>query len=212
MTVPTKYSQRYLPTKYFLVSYRALSDGQRAIKLLEDHLSSESFFLSDWKIHWFAATTLLRSAIDLFREDSRSCLPEAFKQGFRDEFSSIKADGGSHSIFWQFLRKERDAIIHSYQWQAYEAWIAQDGAEIEVRHSILVGRPENVQSVLPMKSGQFRGRNSVELLHEAAAWVESRIVSALARGGYTPDEERNVVSFLPRPKGPSTLLGFPLDA
>jgi hypothetical protein len=139
-------------------------------------------------------------------------LPQALRTGFALEFDAIKSDKPAHAIFWDFLRQERDAIIHHYQWQAYEAWIAEDGAELEVRSSLLVGQPENVKSVLLMKSGKFRGRNSIELLKEAAVWVEHRIVAALARGGYDPDETRNLVSFAPRPELPPGLMGVLTDA
>lgn len=206
MTIPSKYSHHYIPTKYFLLSYRSLTDGQRAIRLLGQQLAADSFWLSDWKIHWIAATTLLRSSIDLFRQDAKSCLPHALRIGFQDEFDAIRADKAQHSIFWDFLRHERDAIIHHYKWQAYEAWIAEDGNEIEVSRSLLVGRPENVMSVLLMREGAFKGRNSVELLKEAEEWVEARIFSALTRGGFDPEERRNLVTFAPRPPNPPGLL------
>ena len=206
MTVPTKYSNIYIPVKSFLSSYRALSDGRRAISLLETHTHESSFLFSDWKINWIAACTLLRSSIDLFQRDQASCLDEKIRDEIRNEWHAIKGDKESHSIFWDFLRKERDSIIHHYEWPAYEVWMDENEQYRPARISIADLRLENEKNVLLMKSGRFKGKDSVELLGSAGTWVEDRIFSAIRRAGYSPDEERNIVNFSKRQKAGPTLL------
>jgi hypothetical protein len=60
-----------------------------------------------------------------------------------------------------------------------------------------------IHSVSEMKEGPFTGHDSLELLHEAAAWVENRICAAITRAGFSPDAERNAVTFAPRPASSS---------
>jgi hypothetical protein len=85
MTVPTKYANSYVPVKYFLSSYRALSDGRRGIRHLEERLGAATFLLSEWKVIWIGTCAVLRTAIDLFRVDMKSCL--ATRSGKRSQLS-----------------------------------------------------------------------------------------------------------------------------
>ena len=70
MTVPLQYSNHHMPVKYFLASYRALSDGRSGIRHLEDQLQTATSLLSEWKVVWIGTCTILRTAIDLFRIDA----------------------------------------------------------------------------------------------------------------------------------------------
>ncbi|WP_320195220.1 hypothetical protein RMR10_007575 [Agrobacterium rosae] len=105
----------------------------------------------------------------------------------------------SHPIFWEFLRKERDNIIHEYEWGAYEVWIGADGALSRPKVSLLQVRPDDVRSVLLMRGGHYAGRNSLEVLTESASWIQDRIYSAIRRAGYEPEELRNIATFQKRP-------------
>ena len=209
MTVPSKYADTYLPVKYFLNSYRALSDGRRAIGMLEKHVEESSLLLSDWKIHWIAGCTLLRSAIDLFKQDQFSCMDKRIREEFKSEWNTIGNNREEHSIFWNFLKKERDSIIHQYEWPAYEVWLDdRSNSHRPARMSIADLRLEGERNALLMRSGMYKGRDSVELLNESALWVECRIQAAVERAGYSLDEERNLVNFSKRPKIDMSLLGI----
>ena len=104
-------------------------------------------------------------------------------------------DKGNHTIFWEFLKKDRDQILHEYSWTAYEAWLHQDGTIEAPTISLLAIRPETASSILVMKHGFYKGRNSLELLKEAAVWVRQRIFSAIERAGFQPDEQRRIGDF-----------------
>lgn len=199
MVVPLEYGDRYFPVKYFLNSYRALADGKRGIGLLEKHLESDSFFLAEWKIIWIGACSVLRTSVDLFKADVASCINQEIRNEIQAEWDEIKSSKDNHRIFWEFLRKERNNILHQYEWGAYEAWINEDGEMEPARINILAGAPENVEFVLAMRGGLYDGRNTLELLREGADWVEARLFAAIHRAGFDPNEERNAVTFEPRP-------------
>ena len=188
MTVPLEYSNTYIPVKYFLISYRALSDGKTGIRHLEEHLQSSAILLSEWKFIWIGACTLLRTSIDLFQVDARSCINQKIREEIHAEWNSIKQKKEHHRIFWEFLRKERNNIIHEYEWPAYEMWIDQDGTTRAARMSLLEIKPKDVRSVLVMRGGPYKGRNSLDLLKESAEWVEARIFGTIRRAGFDPDE------------------------
>jgi hypothetical protein len=207
MTVPDEYANTYMPVKYFLSSYRALSDGRSGIRHLDEKLAASKFFLSEWKISWIGTCAVLRTAIDLFRVDAKSCLVPRIKGEIAAEWKAIADQREQHAIFWEFLRQERDNVIHQYQWRAYETWMKPDGSFRAARLSLLMLDEDGARPVLLMRDGPFKGRNSLDLLKEAADWVEARIFSAIRRAGLDPDEERGLVHFQPRPKPAATLLG-----
>ena len=210
MTVPLKYGATYIPVKYFLTSYRALSDGKIGVRHLEEYLKSEAFLLSEWKVIWIGACALLRTSVSLFNVDAKSCIIQEIREQIRSEWKSIRNNREDHPIFWEFLRKERDNIIHQYEWAAYEVWMDQDGTIRPAGMSLLDIRPKDVNSVLIMRGGSYKDHNSLDLLQESAEWVEERIFGSIRRAGFDPDERRNLVTFEkppPAPPGGATLLG-----
>ena len=206
MTVPIKYSNHYFPVKYFLTSYRALSDGKTGVRHLKEHVQSSTFLLSEWKVFWIGACALLRTSIDLFNVDAKSCINQKIREEIGAEWSSIKQNKEHHPIFWDFLRKERDNIIHKYEWAAYEVWMDQDGTTRSARMSLLDVKPKDASSVLVMRGGPYKDRDSLDLLKESAEWVEARIYGAIRRAGFDPDEKRNLVNFQKPPPVEKTLL------
>jgi hypothetical protein len=196
---PTTYAHAAVPVKYFLNSYRALCDGRSGIRCLEDHLAAQNFLLSEWKVIWIGVCSVLRVAIELFKADAESCINIRIRAEMAAEWKSIASDKGSHPIFWEFLRKERNNILHQYEWAAYEAWMHEDGTIDVSRRGLLNIKPEDAKNVLLMRGGHYNGRNSLELLRESADWVENRIFSAIRRAGFDPEESRTLGFFTPKP-------------
>lgn len=209
MTLPNHFENHYVPVKYFLASYRALSDGRSGVRHLEHLLENSSFLLSEWKVVWIGTCAILRTAIDLFKVDAKSCISPDIRNEIAAEWHAIKSDETEHAIFWRFLRDERDNIVHQYQWRAYEAWIKPDGTFRAPRLSqILMVDDDGARPVLMMKGGHFEGRDSLDLLKEGADWVEERIFCAVRRAGVDPEEHRSLAYFQPRPKGPPGMLSL----
>ena len=138
---------------------------------------------------------MLRTSIDLFQVDAKSCINLKIREEISSEWKSIKEDKENHQIFWNFLRKERNNIIHEYEWAAYEVWMNQDGTIRPTRISILSVKPEDTRAVLAMRNGPYKNRDSLDLLKESAEWAEARIYAAIRRAGFDPDEERNLRNF-----------------
>jgi len=197
MAVPSQYSHLHLPVKYFLSSYRALSDARTGIEQLRDRLTLDNIRISDWRVLWIGTCTTLRTSIDLFKVDKKSCLDKRIRDEIGAEWKSINSHRDEHSIFWNFLKKERDQIVHEYAWTAYEVWMDEDNKPLPNSPSLLSFRSPNERCVISMKHGPFKDRDSLELLNESAEWVENRILNAILRAGYFPDELRNIVTFLP---------------
>lgn len=207
MTVPQKYANHFMPVKYFLASYRALSDGRGGIGQLEEQLSSAGTLLFNWKVTWAGTCAVLRTAIDLFKVDSNSCLSPHIREEIEAEWQLIRGQKDKHAIFWDFLKRERDNIIHGYRWESYEAWIKPDGTFRGNRLSLLeMAKDDGACPILLMNGGPFKGYNSLDLLNEGANWVENRIFGAIRRAGFDPEEQRGLVNFQPRPKLEDGLL------
>ncbi|GGE31599.1 hypothetical protein GCM10007276_05960 [Agaricicola taiwanensis] len=211
MTLPSQYPNHHVPVKYFLASYRALSDGRTGVRLLEEKLEkSTRSLLSEWKVLWIGTCTILRTSIDLFRIDGESCLASRIREEIRAEWHAIRTEKEKHAIFWEFLRKERDSVIHQYEWRAYETWIKPDGTFRGPKLSLLIMEDDDVaKPAILMNDGFFQGRDSLELLREGADWVEERIFSAVRRAGFDPEEARSLASFLPLPTNKGGLFGDP---
>ena len=209
MVTPSKYANNFLPIKYMLASYRALSDGKVGIAHLENMLANSDYLFSEWKIIWTGTCSTLRTAIDLFQRDARMCLSDSIGSEIKNEWNSIKQNADEHPIFWEFLRKERNNIAHEYAWTAYEAWLEPDGT-VQSPPTIL-GRLMSESEARPkimMKAGRYEGADSVELLHEAADWVQNRIFGAVERAGYNPDEKRGIYDFRKMPDKHSQAVGL----
>ncbi|MGB9141167.1 MAG: hypothetical protein WCB71_03095 [Aestuariivirga sp.] len=211
MTVPIKYANSYVPVKYFLASYRALSDGRTGIHRLEKLLDTKSVLLSEWKVIWIGTCTVLRTAIDLFKIDKKSCIAPRIREEIAAEWKVIQGKGNEHAIFWEFLLKERDNVIHQYQWRAYETWIRPDGTFRATRLSLLTMGDDGARPVLMIRGGPFDGRDSLDLLKEGADWVEARIFNSIRRAGFDPEEHRGLAHFQSRPTLRGGLLGDPIQ-
>ncbi|WP_337997822.1 hypothetical protein [Oleispirillum naphthae] len=197
--IPETYRNIYLPIKFFLNSYRAFLEGKYGISKIQSLLDEDKLSLDYWKILWVGTCTTLRSSIDLFQVDVKSCINEKIKNSIQSEWRYIKDNKKENSIFWDFLRRERDNIIHEYKWDAYLSYLDTEGNAQEY-HQTILGEPIAREHLsLLMKYGPYEGRNSLELLKESAAWIEERIYCAITRAGYSPDEERNIVTFETRP-------------
>jgi hypothetical protein len=194
-----EYANSYMPVKYFLASYRALSDGRSGIHHLEQQLEASAIAIPEWKIIWIGTCAVLRTAIALFQIDSKSCVAPCIRREIAAEWAAIIDHKEDHVIFWDFLKPERDSVIHHYRWQAYQPWMRPDGTFRPANFSLLMLSNDDARPILLMESGPFKGRNSIDLLKEGADWVEARIIGAIRRAGYDPDEYRGLVHFQPQP-------------
>ena len=204
MTTLSKYKNQYYPVKYFLSSYRALSDGEAGIGYLEDCINKNSLIISEWKVLWIGSCTILRTAIDLFKQDKKICISSDLRKSIANEWENISSCKDQHAVFWKFLRHERNNILHEYKWNTYETWMSDKGETVDKEISLLSIPPENHKSVLIMKNGHYEGQDALDLIKQSSEWVRERIYSAIANAGLDPEEKRNAWNFSPKPKNGET--------
>ncbi|MCA3513134.1 MAG: hypothetical protein IOB85_02075 [Methylobacterium sp.] len=196
-----KFFFTYVEIKYFLNSFRALSDAKLGVWHLQDSLKTNSY-LWNWKTNWIGTCAIIRTSISLIQNDVKSCINSQIRSALADEwnFISSKKNIEKNEIYWNFILKERDNIMHHYKWNAYEAWIDDDGNIEQSQNGLLHIKPKEKSSILVMRNGHYAGRNSIELLSESMHWVEDRLLGAIRRAGFDPDEKRNVRTFEKMPK------------
>lgn len=206
MPLPNKYSEYYFPIKYFTASYKCFLDGSRAVSMLEEELADSKMYLSDWKIHWVAACSLLRTSIALFVHDARICVSKDLAAGFSSRWKEIKANAHQHAIYWDFLHAERNNILHEYRWSAYSLYLDREGKVANPPPSLLVLLSDEYVSTLRIRSGRYSGRQAIDVIKEARDWVEEQILVSIRSVGLDPDEERNSRNFQSRPPPPPSIF------
>jgi hypothetical protein len=127
------------------------------------------------------------------------CLSAALREAATEEWKSIEREKEQHRIFWDFLREERNNIIHEYRWSAYERYLDESGVEQHPRPSLLLLTSNTYESDLVLRSGHFKGRRALEVIEESRQWTKERIFSLIDRAGLDPDEYRNIATFVPKP-------------
>lgn len=206
MPLPLRYSEYYFPVKYFPASYKCFQDGARAVSMLEEELGASKLLLSDWKIHWVAACSLLRTSIALFAYDARICVSKELAAGFSSRWKEIKANAHQHAIYWDFLHAERNNILHEYKWSAYSLHLDLDGKIANPPPSLLLLLSDKYVSTLRIRSGRYSGRQAIDVIKEARDWVEEQILETIRSVGLDPEEERNARTFQRRPPQPPGIL------
>lgn len=185
MVVPRNLANRFYEVGVLLSSLRALSDARRGIQNLETKYSGESSLFSDWKVEYVGVCSLLRAAVHLIGEDAKACHNDKVTQELRAEWDAIKQNSSDHTIYWEFVNKERNSILKEYHWSSYEQYFDENGEPIKMtNYSLISMYMVSETSRLIVKGGVYRGRDTLELLNEAADWVEERVSSALLRAGY----------------------------
>ncbi|WP_152615699.1 hypothetical protein [Leisingera sp. ANG-M1] len=205
MTLPKIFPERYIPVKYFLSSYRAFSDAEVALRHLREGRAGNHLPYSEWRIHWVATCSLLRTAIYLFRQDAKICVGESLGKEIAAEFKLIGDHRSEHQIFWDFIVNERNNLIKEYKWGAYKKWLDAEGNLARPSLVEIALSEEKYDVKLEIQSGVYKGKDALEVAEEGATWTRDRIFSAISRAGLHPDEPRGIYSFKPPP--PSLIGG-----
>lgn len=194
MTLPAKYRNLRMQVKYNLMCYRACLDCRYAIERLKE--SDVSY--SAWKVQWAGICALLKSSIHLMgKRDAKSCLPESLKVELKAAYEELGINKTLYPLFWNFIDRERHNILKEYEFSAYEAIISADGVVRPGFKGILNVMSEGEKEAILIKSGDYKGRHALEVLTEAAAWVEKYIFDAIIKAGYDPEERRYAATLLP---------------
>jgi hypothetical protein len=181
--LPQKYQNSYFTIDIMLSSSRASRDAKTGIETLKRKLDEDRLFLSEWKIQWAGICAILRAAIHLLQVDAKSCLNGDLCRELEEEWSLIKQDRKAHQIYWEFINKERNAILKEYHWTAYEAYLNDDGEEFHANGGLAATLLTAEASELRIREGSFKGRTAISVLEESQEWVQDRIIAAVSRAG-----------------------------
>lgn len=121
----------------------------------------------EYRVMFLATIALCRAVGDVLDKVDKVQSPSV-ENLINLQWNLIKAEEKEEkSIFWQFIKKERDTTIHTYQ-QSYDdgpmdIWTVDDVYTIEDMYTCA------------MKQGPFRGVDSIELLHRAIEWWDAQL-------------------------------------
>lgn len=160
------------------MTYRArqvLDDCELALEFLEQSPNDQI-----WRVHWFAAIALVRSVGDvLHKVDGRS---EKFRKPVSDAYENWKEDRQANKIFWDFIKSQRDKLIHEYESDVHPLDKASilleyslapiEGGEAK-RHGEVYELDDNIYR--PMLSGPWEGDDGRDVLRAAIDWWQEEL-------------------------------------
>ena len=193
MTIPLKYQRLPIEVKYNLSSYRACLDCKHGI----DRLKRGNLTYSAWKVEWAGICALLKTSIHLIREkDAKSCLPEILKNELKESWNDLLRKKTQYPLFWEFINKERNNIVKEYEFSAYEAILKPDGTT-RTPLGLFSFMEDGEKETLIIRNGYYKDRLALEVLTEAADWIENYILATIIKAGYDPNEKRYAATLLP---------------
>src|SRR3974390_2048411 len=144
-----------------LKSREVLSDCKHALNLLEKESCPETF-----RVLWVAAITLVRTVgdvldkVDAKREDRTSKTVAA-------AYPNWKLNRPSNSIFWDFIREERNQVVHEYEIGFFPGPVdLMSGGDLYTLGEHLF---------CPIIDGPFAGGGCRDILQQAITWWEHQL-------------------------------------
>ena len=162
-----------------LLARKALSDCRLALRLLEDEAQEDV-----WRVHWAGALALVGVINDILeRHKKTSPIGKVYRKKF-DEWK-IKADP-SHSIFRDFIKGERNLLLHEYKTNVdvrkeveiylvdeRPAYFPSNESEQAPASSEVFMLDQNI--FRPMQSGDWRGEDARDVYETALNWWEKQL-------------------------------------
>lgn len=97
------------------MTYKArqvLDDCELALKFLEQATTDQI-----WRVHWFAAVALVRTVGDVL--DKVDGQDPKYQAAVKAAYKDWQADREGSMIFWEFIKDQRDKLIHEYDSDAH---------------------------------------------------------------------------------------------
>ncbi len=141
----------------------ALADCLFAWHKLEHCSDSQTF-----RVFWVAGVVLARTIGDVLRKVDSEFSP-TMKLAIREAFETRQKDA---VIFTQFIKAERDQLIHQYDTNVYADNVITLG--IELNGTI---EPSNLDECIfkPLESGFYAGEDARDVLKLAIDWWSSEL-------------------------------------
>lgn len=149
---------------------QVLDDCELALEFLEQSTNDQI-----WRVHWFAAVALVRTVGDVLdRVDSRD---HRYKGPVKAAYAAWQDDRESNKIFWDFIKDQRDKLIHEYDSDAHpdervslliEFGLASPKDSASQTHQEIIELDGNLYR--PMLAGPWEGDDARDVLREAIDW------------------------------------------
>lgn len=139
---------------------RVLEDLEVATRLLRQDLASDQL-----RVLWVAGVALCRAVGHaLVQVDAKSSA--SLKLAIRSRYALWEADRDAHSIFFEFIKGERDAVLKEYEF----GFLAGTDAlsSISIPEDLRKTLPDNF--FCPITGGRFAGVDARDVLDTAAQW------------------------------------------
>jgi len=157
-----------------LIAWGVLADARLAIGLLEGCEYQDRY----WRVYWTAAISLIRLIGDvLHKVDAKKS--DTHKMAIGNHWATITARKPEPSIFWEFIKRERDLTLHEYQfsfgWNMDLIGIVNNG----VVYFEDDGTPFLIDFLrYPLAANDkhpFAGQDVRDILNEAILWWENEL-------------------------------------
>jgi hypothetical protein len=159
-----RYSLDYAPHARLV-----LSDVRLVLSKLEDETNGR-----EWRLLWCLAVVLLRTVGDVLHKVDAAADPRV--NAVAGELYQGWKAGDDGAIFRDFIKSERDSIVHEYETAvtsgAIPVAICSDGTVASEEYS-LHWLGENLYR--PMGAGMFAGEDGRDVIKMAIAWWELQL-------------------------------------
>lgn len=189
MALPDGTESFSIEVKWYLGSYRAYSDAWYAIA----DLAEREVSYGGWKIQWAGICATLKSSIHLMKIDAKRCFSPDLRDALTAQYNRLRVEKDNFPIFWNFIDRERHNILKEYEFSAYERWLNEDGNVISAPSLISM---VTAKRELRIRGGTNDGRPAIDVVREAAEWLEGYICETIRLGGFQPDEPLEWRNFL----------------
>lgn len=141
----------------------------------------EEVDLQRWRIHWAAAVALIRAVGHVLdKVDGRD---QCIKKVASDAFKRWKSDEPEHSIFREFINRERNNLLKEYSSEVYpldEMLIAFTSTELIANQVLPVAAMADTfalgdNTYRPMVDGPWAGDDARDVLELAVSWWEQEL-------------------------------------
>jgi hypothetical protein len=144
-----------------------------------------------WRLRWCAVLALLRTVGHVLSKvdaSSTSIAPE-----FRDEaarwWKELNRTKPEPLIFWEFIEKDRNALLKEYQFSAEQGIILRGDLNTVPLGALPLGASVAEPTYL-MKDGPFAGRDQRDVVQEAIDWWDDQLEEIAVRAAATVTEPR----------------------
>ena len=152
-----------------------LEDCRLALTLLEEETD-----LRRWRLHWVAAIALIRAVGHVLEKvDGTS---QSVRSASRAAFSQWKSGAPEHEIFREFIERERNTILKTYDFNLHPSEEVElvlvsnlkrvsDGAIVQSAQVYPIG--ENIYR--PLLDGFREGDDARDVLSDAIEWWDKQL-------------------------------------